>query len=225
MHYVYLIVYTNGYMYVGSHTWKGVGLDPNYHGSSSIANRYNYTIEKEIILEVVVSKERKIVCEREWIDAFLNCFGIAPIALTTSHANGNYWVDRFKSGVMINCHDCGCGQMWKNGHTSEAIALQVASRKVWYQTEEGQQHLKNFHKKSKSPEALARRAKTIHNKQPLFRLSDGFIGTISDISEHLHVNPRITRSVIYDGDRVFPKRCGNITWEPVPREVGKDPTP
>lgn len=100
-HYIYLNIYHNGYLYIGSHTWEGSGQDPSYEGSSAIAKRYNWHPIKQVVLEYV-SPERKFVAEREWIQKYLEVYGL-------SRAVGGLIKtplrDRYKgNGLMLNAH-------------------------------------------------------------------------------------------------------------------------
>lgn len=99
MFYIYLNEYPNGYLYVGSHSWNGEGLDPSYQGSSHIAKLYHWKPSKITILQTYTDKS--ISLEKQWIENYCNKFGVSP--LVKKYAN-NDWVSRFKEGLMLNCH-------------------------------------------------------------------------------------------------------------------------
>lgn len=98
--YIYLNTYSNGYLYVGSHTWDGeVGVvDPDYIGSSGIAKGYGWIPEKIEILEVVEG-ERRYSAEREWILKYCKEFGVSSISRNLQPL----WAALFKDGIMLNC--------------------------------------------------------------------------------------------------------------------------
>lgn len=135
MIYIYLNTYDKGYLYVGSHKWDGEGIDPNYHGSSAVAKRYGWSPTKEEILEVV-SPERKLVAEREWIEKYCSEYGIAHIVKEWAKLH-NAWVQKYKDGLMLNAHSNSAYQMYANGHSKEAVKKQAASRALWAKSEEG----------------------------------------------------------------------------------------
>lgn len=99
--YVYLNYYANGNLYVGSHTWCGDGLDPNYFGSSKVANYFHW---KPIKVEVLCYSDDKLHDESKLIMKYCEMHGIACCAKKMAHASGNTWVDNFKDGLMLNCH-------------------------------------------------------------------------------------------------------------------------
>lgn len=121
--YIYLNEYPNGAMYVGSHTWDGPEgvLDTNYHGSSHVAQLYNWRPSKEVILEIV-SPERKTVAERYWILKYCESFGIHPAAIACDKEKNIKFTSQFKIGVMLNCHSNSAEQLvhdkdvWMKSH-------------------------------------------------------------------------------------------------------------
>lgn len=127
--YIYLNTYSNGYFYVGSHTWDGPEgvLDPNYHGSSGVAKHNNWLPVKEEILEVVPI-HRHYAAEREWILRFCIKFGIADCALVLSPDNS--WARKFKNhGKMLNLHCNNAEQATKASLSKETRLKQVALKK------------------------------------------------------------------------------------------------
>lgn len=117
--YIYLNTYSNGYLYVGSHTWDGeVGVvDPDYIGSSGIAKGYGWIPEKIEILEVVEG-ERRYSAEREWILKYCKEFGVSSISRNLQPL----WAAPFKDGLMLNC----CTSDWKLASLS--LTKEVRSR-------------------------------------------------------------------------------------------------
>lgn len=92
---------------MGSHTWNGIGIDPNYHGSSFIANHYGWVPIKEEILEVV-SEDRKFIAEREWIEKYADLYGIADCALTLCKFKNNpFIINHRNKGRLLNLHANG----------------------------------------------------------------------------------------------------------------------
>ena len=117
MTYIYLNIYSNGYMYVGSHSWSGEGIDPSYNGSSHVAKCYNWVPSSIKILEILTD-ERKFVAEREWILFYCNKYGIAPPAVQRSHNN---WYKKFKyPGLMLNLHS----------NSAEMVQNEIVQNKV-----------------------------------------------------------------------------------------------
>lgn len=99
--YIYLNHYSNGCLYVGSHTWKGrVGeLDPDYLGSSVLAESFGWRpVHIELLEEV--TKDRKFVAEREWILKYCKEFGVHPIVKYLHPEFGR----KFNTGLVLNCH-------------------------------------------------------------------------------------------------------------------------
>lgn len=99
MFYIYLNEYPNGYLYVGSHSWNGEGLDPNYRGSSHIAKLYHWEPSKITILQVY--RDKSLPLEREWIERYCVKYGVSHLVKRFASSQ---WVSRFKEGLMINCH-------------------------------------------------------------------------------------------------------------------------
>lgn len=126
MHYIYLNTYPNGYLYVGSHSWDGEGLDPNYHGSSFVAKRFGWIPIKEQILEEVTDL-RKLVAERYWIEKYAEEYGIADCALTLfKHART--WISKFKNhGRLLNCHANDASNACEAARSNESRKRQVAA--------------------------------------------------------------------------------------------------
>lgn len=111
MTYIYLNEYDNGYLYVGSHTWKGSGIDPSYQGSSKVAEHYGWKPITSKILEVV-SSERKFIAESEWIKRYATEFGIADCALIFS----NQFTMKYKThGLLLNLHSNTMEQAYPKG--------------------------------------------------------------------------------------------------------------
>ena len=106
--YIYLNTYKNGYLYVGAHTWDGPEgvLDPNYHGSSTIAELNKWTPIKEEILEVVSFDKNPISVECYYIVKYLKEFGISELAVKFSHCKE--WANSWNRGLMLNCHANDC---------------------------------------------------------------------------------------------------------------------
>lgn len=119
MTYIYLITYTDGSLYVGSHTWNGSEgqLDPNYHGSSGVAEHFKLQIASEEILEVV-SEERKLIAEREWIERYATLHGLSDKALSLTYHHKDNWRKKFKSGGRVI-----------NLHANDAVAAREANRR------------------------------------------------------------------------------------------------
>lgn len=124
--YVYLNVYRNGYMYVGSHSWDGPTgeLDPNYIGSSSVAKFYKWEPVKIKILEVT-SKENALKREQWWINHYLKTFGIAPCCkVLMKYPN---WAEKWDDGVMLNCHSNDASVMTNPESQKKRIQTQRAN--------------------------------------------------------------------------------------------------
>lgn len=107
MKYIYLIITPEGFLYVGSHEWNGIGLDPNYKGSGSrVISRSDYKELKCMILEDCshMSDLEFDARETEWIRAFASCFGVRPFS-----TNGVSYLEEFyksycrPDGKVINC--------------------------------------------------------------------------------------------------------------------------
>ena len=135
MTYIYLNKYPLGYLYVGSHTWKGEGIDSNYHGSSRIARSLGWLPTEQKILEVVSSK-RRFIAEKEWIEKYCQEYGIADCALCRYPPNSrvkaiNEWIKKFKSGgLMLNLHAEPGGWMYAQAnHTKESYIKAITTRK------------------------------------------------------------------------------------------------
>lgn len=99
--YIYLNRYENGCLYVGSHSWKGVvgELDPNYLGSSTLADSFGWVPVSVELLESV-SKDRKFTAEREWMLKYCNEFGVHP---TVKYLHPEFG-SKFGIGLLLNCH-------------------------------------------------------------------------------------------------------------------------
>lgn len=177
--YIYLNQYSNGYLYVGSHTWKGKPgeLDPECLGSSVLADSFGWSPVYIELLESV-SNDRKFVAEREWILKYCNEFGVHP---TVKHLHPEFG-GHFKTGLLLNCHanstepalrmearmksyktrkERGLIDAWINsGCTKEARAKAFKT-----QLESGS--FSRFLQSSQTPEVLAKRLMT-------FKLSGAF---------------------------------------------------
>lgn len=104
--YVYLNTYENGYLYVGSHTWDGPAgqLDPNYHGSSTIANNFRWIPIKEEIIETLNETTKKLHREKYWIELYAFEVGIADLVIGSPTSNKTF-CSRFRPhGLLLNGH-------------------------------------------------------------------------------------------------------------------------
>lgn len=122
MTYIYLNTYNGSvsYLYVGSHTWDGEGLDPNYHGSSAVANRYGWLPDKIEILEVVT--DDTLHRERYWIEKYAEQYGIADCVFID-----NNWTRKYKRhGRLLNGHANEASQM----HTPEIYQKSLDTKKA-----------------------------------------------------------------------------------------------
>lgn len=132
--YIYLNTYKingNFYYYVGSHTWSGPQyvLDSSYQGSSSVAKQYHWVPVYQQFLKDITNAPNKFRVESEEIIMYLKLFGIAPPARSTAHKNGNFWVDQFHTGTMLNCHANTLEHCLSKAHSSEANQKRVETRK------------------------------------------------------------------------------------------------
>ena len=127
--YIYLNEYPNGYLYVGSHSWNGEGLDPNYQGSSHIAKLYHWKPSKITILQTLDNPKEQLHIEGEVIYEYCSKFGVARIAKVVANKNGNFWVDKFKDGLMLNCQANNLAHAVHNSHTEEACKKRTETRK------------------------------------------------------------------------------------------------
>lgn len=109
--YIYLNTYSNGYLYIGSHTWTGPPgiLDPSYHGSSHIASHFHWMPSKIEVLEQCLD-ERKFVAEKEWIITYASKYGVAPLVFNFTK---NKFVQQYSNprGLLINCHSNSAEQI------------------------------------------------------------------------------------------------------------------
>lgn len=149
-------MYSNGYLYVGSHSWCGpVGeIDPNYSGSSQIALRFKWKPERIILLEVV-SESRKLIAEREWIERYCRKYGIADCAIKCARST---WALKFSSnGRMLNLHSNTSESMREASLTKEVRAKVVARR---FETGELNRTLSKMVKAAASKDARKRAIET-----------------------------------------------------------------
>ena len=131
MIYIYLNTYPNGCLYVGSHKWDGEGIDPNYHGSSRVAMKYKWFPIKEEILEVV-TEDRKLVAEREWIEKYATLYGIADCTYSIAKTSRMYclpWINRYRrGGRLLNLHSNNAMQAL-GAHTRETYKKSALTNK------------------------------------------------------------------------------------------------
>lgn len=185
--YIYLNRYANGYLYVGSHTWSGDGIDPNYHGSSKVALYYGWVPTSVEILQE--APQSKLLDESKFIRQFCKLNGIAPCAKQMAQASNNTWVNNYKDGLMLNCHsntlDAARSSLTKEDYRNRAKGLQDPTS----------------HKKS-----LASR----YSNSAWFCLSNGMQGHYKELSKALGIQETTFRSsvtpFITNGSRKF--KCG-----------------
>lgn len=178
MRYVYLNHYSNGYLYVGIHSWKGDGIDPSYHGSSSVAIHHHWSPSKIEILEILDSHD--LSRERFWIEAYCTKYGVADCARVLS-ANSNWYSKYPPHGLMLNLHSSTLEQAMPCAHSSELSRERFKSRedsKEFNRLGLGLCHTKEVQQKAN---------RTRQSKARLCQLSDGFIGTISQVVLHLNM--------------------------------------
>lgn len=195
--YIYLNTYLNGYLYVGSHTWDGPEgvLDPNYHGSSTVAEVNHWAPVKEEILEVV-SEDRKFIAEREWINFYADREGIADAAQKL-YRWSRVWINtKPKHGRLLNCHCNNAEQATEAARSKESRIKKVEH------TDYKEVQRKRFETLTKEKRSMAA-AKTAAKLGPDFYrnlikkhndavyssgrrciLNDGFVGVVSDIVAH-----------------------------------------
>lgn len=149
MFYIYLNEYPNGYLYVGSHSWNGEGLDPNYQGSSHIAKLYHWKPSKITLLQVYQDKSLSV--EKEWIERYCNEYGVS--SLVKRYANSQ-WVSKFKEGLMLNCH------------SNDASHLQTEENyKKSHETAMSNGSFQKFMSKSHSSESQRKSVQFVRNKE------------------------------------------------------------
>lgn len=122
--YIYLNIYPNGLMYVGSHKWSGVGKDPNYFGSSNVAKKYRWKPSRVFLLEELSPESSRLNREGEWIFAFCKKYGISKATWNLlSSASARSWCSQFSSnGRMLNGHN--------NAPPHDAVSMSKARETV-----------------------------------------------------------------------------------------------
>lgn len=186
MTYIYLNTYTNGYLYVGSHTWDGEGIDPNYHGSSSVAKKYHWNVLSIEILEVIVDDARKFIAEKDWIEHYASQYGIADCAMCLSKRNGNAWCLKYsRNGLLLNCH----ANTLEQAHTSESRKKAIQARiNNGTQFRPTLETMKNFLDNAHTEKVLLKRLNSRRCNARRCRLSDGFEGNCPEIERHTGLN-------------------------------------
>lgn len=196
MYYIYLNHYKNGYLYVGSHTWKGEGIDPNYFGSSHVAENYGWKPESIEILQVVNDPKKALMIEGCFINQFAEKYGIADCVYVIT--GGNKWINKFKNhGLLINAQANTCEHLWdkenyekawntrklnkrwykewvkksvENLHTDTANESRSKTLKEWLKTKEG----KEIHKRALEAAITSdARVKAVRKYQKFLKTEEG----------------------------------------------------
>lgn len=141
---------------MGSHSWCGRKgeIDSNYFGSSCVAENFGWKPIKIEILEVV-SEDRKLLAEREWIQKYCKEFGIADCAILCSRSP---WALQFrKHGRMLNLHANGSESM-REASLRRDVRMKVVKKR--FESGELKKTLAKMQEAAKSKEVRERAIKT-----------------------------------------------------------------
>lgn len=111
--YLYLNVYSHpklGHLlYAGSCSRKDNvrgKINKTYHGSSSYVKRHSWD---KYLMDIIYIKDTTdlstMKLESELINVCCRLYGILPQVKECAHRNGNYWVDNYPDGIMLNAHN------------------------------------------------------------------------------------------------------------------------